>query len=146
MRADSEILADLVKALSGTSRNGAHHQRQRQELTNRGHTETTGDLMTRPEHYIAAEELPEDVGHARDQDDAARVLGIAQVHATPALTAATGWRKGISTTGQGRRSRYQGQPPRSRTRAAQLGRTIARSYLRPVALAHARARRRTARR
>lgn len=77
MRADSEILADLVKALSGTSRNGAHRQRQRQELTNRGHTQTTGDLMTRPEHYIAAEELLEDVGHARDEDDAARVLGIA---------------------------------------------------------------------
>jgi hypothetical protein len=33
--------------------------------------------MTRPEHYIAAEELLEDVGHARDEDDAARVLGIA---------------------------------------------------------------------
>ena len=115
MRTDSEILADLVKALSGTSRNGAHRQRQRHELTNRGHTETTGDLMTGPEHYIAAEELLEDIGHARDQDDAARVLGIAQV-------------------------------PRSRTRAAPLGRTIARSYLRPVAFAHARAQRRTARR
>jgi hypothetical protein len=33
--------------------------------------------MTGPEHYIAAEELLEDVGHARDEDDAARVLGIA---------------------------------------------------------------------
>jgi hypothetical protein len=32
--------------------------------------------MTGPEHYIAAEELLEDVGHARDEDDAARVLGI----------------------------------------------------------------------
>jgi hypothetical protein len=50
MRADSEILADLVKALSGTSRNGAHRQRQRHELANRGHTETTGDPMTGPEH------------------------------------------------------------------------------------------------
>ena len=89
MRADSEILAGLVKALSGTSRNGAHRQRQRHELTNRGHTETTGDLMTGPEHYIAAEELLEDVGHAREEDDAARVLGIAQVHATLALAAAT---------------------------------------------------------
>jgi|GEM_PF-902311 len=89
MRADSEILADLVKALSGTSRNGAHRQRQRHELTNRGHTETTGDLMTGPEHYIAADELLEDAGHARDEDDAARVLGIAQVHATLALAAAT---------------------------------------------------------
>jgi hypothetical protein len=57
MRADSEILADLVRALSGTSRNGAHGQRSRHELTNRGHTEATGDLMTGPEHYIAAEEL-----------------------------------------------------------------------------------------
>src|SRR5271155_50751 len=92
MRADSEILADLVKALSGTSRNGAHRQRQRHELTNRGHTETTGDLMTGPEHYIAAEELLEDVGHARDEDDAAHVLGIAQVHATLALAAAGGRR------------------------------------------------------
>jgi hypothetical protein len=45
--------------------------------------------MTGPEHYIAAEELLEDVGHARDEDDAARVLGIAQVHATLALAAAT---------------------------------------------------------
>ncbi len=45
--------------------------------------------MTRPEHHIAAEELLEDVGHARDQDDAARVLGIAQAHATLALAAAT---------------------------------------------------------
>jgi hypothetical protein len=89
MRADSEILADLVKALSGTSRNGAHRQRQRHELTNRGHTETTGDLMTGPEHYIAAEELLEDVGQARDEDDAARALGIAQVHATLALAAVT---------------------------------------------------------
>jgi hypothetical protein len=89
MRADSEILAGLVKALSGTSRNGAYRQRQRHELTNRGHTETTGDLMTGPEHYVAAEELLEDVGHARDEDDAARVLGIAQVHATLALAAAT---------------------------------------------------------
>jgi hypothetical protein len=93
MRADSEILADLVKALSGTSRNGAHRQRQRHELTNRGHTETTGDLMTGPEHYIAADELLEDVGHARDEDDAARVLGIAQVHATLALAAATAVRR-----------------------------------------------------
>ena len=101
MRADSEILADLVKALSGTSRNGAHRQRQRHELTNRGHTETTGDLMTGPEHYIAAEELLEDVGHARDEDDAARVLGIAQVHATLALAAATAVGQGISTTGHG---------------------------------------------
>jgi hypothetical protein len=89
MRADSEILAGLVQALSGTSRNGAHRQRQRHELTNRGHTETTGDLMTGPEHYIAAEELLEDVGHARDEDDAARVLRIAQVHATLALAAVT---------------------------------------------------------
>ena len=45
--------------------------------------------MTGPEHYIAAEELLEDAGHARDEDDAARVLGIAQVHATLALAAAT---------------------------------------------------------
>ena len=45
--------------------------------------------MTGPEHYIAAEELLEDVGHARDEDDAARVRGIAQVHATLALAAAT---------------------------------------------------------
>ena len=45
--------------------------------------------MTGPEHYIAAEELLEDVGHARDEDDAARVLGIAQVHATLALAAVT---------------------------------------------------------
>ena len=28
--------------------------------------------MTGPEHYIAAEELLEAVGHARDEDDAAR--------------------------------------------------------------------------
>jgi hypothetical protein len=45
--------------------------------------------MTGPEHYIAAEELLEDAGHAREEDDAARVLGRAQVHATLALAAAT---------------------------------------------------------
>ena len=45
--------------------------------------------MTGPEHYIAAEELLEDVGHARDEDDAARGLRIAQVHATLALAAVT---------------------------------------------------------
>ena len=45
--------------------------------------------MTGPEHYIAAEELLEDVGHSRDEDDAARVLGIAQVRATLALAAVT---------------------------------------------------------
>ena len=45
--------------------------------------------MTGPEHYVAAEEFLEDVGHARDEDDAARVLGIAQVHAPLALAAAT---------------------------------------------------------
>jgi hypothetical protein len=33
--------------------------------------------MTGPEHCIADEELLEDVGHARDEDGAARVRGIA---------------------------------------------------------------------
>ena len=103
--------------------------------------------MTGPEHYIAAEELLEDVGHARDEDDAARVLGIAQVHATLALAAVTAvGTRDIDNRAWVVAAGDRAQPPRSRTRAAPLGRTIARSYLRPVALAHARARRRTARR
>ncbi len=103
--------------------------------------------MTGPEHYIAAEELLEDVGHARDEDDAARVLGHSPgARHARARRCHRGGDKGYRQPGMGRRSRDRAQPPRSRTRAAPLGRTIARSYLRPVAFAHARAQRRTARR
>ena len=46
--------------------------------------------MTGTEHYIAAEALLVDAGHAQDKDDVTRVLATAQVHATLALAAATG--------------------------------------------------------
>jgi hypothetical protein len=45
--------------------------------------------MTGPGHYFRAEELLVVAGRAQDEDDAARVLAIAQVHATLALAAAT---------------------------------------------------------
>jgi hypothetical protein len=52
--------------------------------------EATGEPMTGPEHYIAAEALLVDARHVQDKDDVTRVLATAQVHATLALAAAAG--------------------------------------------------------
>jgi len=76
--------------------------------------------MTRPEHYIAAEELLEDVGHARDEDDAARVLGIAEVHATLALIAVTA----VGTRDIDNRAGSSQPVPRSAAQVPNPGRAI----------------------
>jgi hypothetical protein len=54
--------------------------------------ETTGVLMTGPEHFLRAEELAakaaEYLGHGDGQDSAAVWAAVAQVHATLALATA----------------------------------------------------------
>ena len=125
MRADSEILADLVKALSGTSPNGAHRTpetRTHEPRTHRDNWRPDDRAGTLHRSWRAPEGTS---GMPGTRTTPARVLGIAQVHATLALAAATAVRRrGYRRPGMGRRSRDPAPPPRSRTRAAWLVRKV----------------------